>query len=138
MNLQKEKLPWKSVTTHETSSEKVSCAICALLFLCSDFLGVRCSHPRMVSVSSDTRCWLKALPSHPFPSSAKNSANPQVLKGLSRDLWSTGIPNRARVNHAWLCFNTTVASGRAKNESKDLLEKGQKRKNPGEEPSAAE
>lgn len=39
MKLQKEKLPWKSVKAHEMSSEKVACAICALLFLCSDFLG---------------------------------------------------------------------------------------------------
>lgn len=38
------------------------------------------------------------------------------------------ILNRARLNHSWLCFNTIAASGRAKNESKYLLEKGQKRK----------
>lgn len=37
-------------------------------------------HPRVASVSFDTPCWLKALPSHPFPSSAKNSENPGVFK----------------------------------------------------------
>lgn len=99
----------------------------------------RCSHPhhpRVASVSLDTPCWLKALPSHPFPSSAKNSENPGVLKGPSRDLCSTGRLSRAQVNHTWLCFNTPAASGQAKNESKHLLEKGQRRKNPGEQPRA--